>query len=71
MVSIGMMISKKESPHCVQPERLALFLYDFHVGTIDTLKQKKADGPVDTVTRQQTERPTNPGSIFSKGRRFI
>jgi hypothetical protein len=71
VVSIDMMINKKGSPRCLQPEHLALSLYSFNVGTIGTLKQTRADGSVDTVTRQQTERPTNPGSVFSKGRRFV
>jgi len=65
------MINKKESPRCVQPEHFALSLYSFNVGTIGTLKQARADGSVDTMTRQQTEGPTNPGTIFSKGRRFM
>jgi hypothetical protein len=59
VVSIGVMINKKESPRCVQPEHLALSLYSSNVATIGTLKQTRADGPVDTMTRHQTERPTN------------
>lgn len=64
------MINKKGSPRCVQPKHLALSLYGFNVGTMGNLKQTRADGSVDTLTRQQTDGPTNPGSVFSKGRRF-
>jgi hypothetical protein len=71
VVSIGVIINKKGNPRYLESQHLTSSLCNFNVGTIGALKQTaRADGSVGT-TSLQAGRPTNPGSIFSKDRRFI